>query len=304
MFSPSMRSEARGKVIEQRTYVAHRGGDDYRKVAQRIVADLKAGTLELRPLPRVAVELGRLASSGDPDMSNAMQIINRDAKLAGKVLKAASSTAFGKRPPRDLQQAAMRLGVVGLRNMAFAASMGAVFRCPPLDELVREQMSHGFVTAVLSAHVCKLARLDTQTGFLCGLFHDVGHMVVLSALAAYGAESPKYLDFKFVRRVGTAAHARLGAFLLSKWEVGPIVQDVAAHHHKAEDAKVAAGFATAVAIADHADHLGGRSEEERVQRLTATPCPQGVPLSEEHVALLAKAAHAARTDPILKQLER
>jgi HD-like signal output (HDOD) protein len=293
-----MGAQIRGKVIEeQRVYsVGAQAEERSREVARRIGGDLKAGRIKLRPLPRVAVELSKLASSQDPDIGRALEIIQRDAQLATKVLKAASSSVFGSRPPRDLRQASMRLGVTGMRDMAFAVSMKGVFRCPPLDSVVKEDMQHGFVTGILTGFICKMMKLDAQQGFIAGLLHDVGRMVVVSALAEYGRQDKTLLDLDFVERVAKGAHPRLGAYLLAEWGFPPEIQQTSLYHHK--PSKSEEGLPTVVAMADYVDDLGGSGEAERASRLFADPCPFGPDLSTAHIDALAQAAEAARNDPI------
>lgn len=296
----------RGKVIEpQRVYnipgsSSEEDEERWRKTAARIGSDLKAKRIKLRPLPRVAVELGKLASSTDPDIGHALEIIQRDSQLASKVLKAASSSVFGSRPPNDLRQASMRLGVTGMRDMAFAVSMKGVFRCPPLDSIVKEDMAHGFVTGILTGFISKMMKLDAHQGFIAGLLHDVGRMVVISALAEYGRKDKSMLDVDFVQRVAKGAHPRLGAYLLADWGFPPEIQRISLHHHKPE--KDETGLSTVVAMADYVDDLGGETEQERAQLLMNQPCPFGPALSPAHVQALAQAADTARNDPILKDI--
>ncbi|MBV1860049.1 MAG: HDOD domain-containing protein [Nannocystaceae bacterium] len=298
-----MRLSRRGRIVAQRVYaVPNDGGEDerWRETARTIGADLKAGRLKMRPLPRVAVELGRLASSADPDVRRAEEVIQRDSQLAARVLKTAGSLAFGARPPTSIREASVRLGVAGLRDMAFAASMAGVFRCPGLDDMVREEMAHGFVTAVLTGVVCRMMKLDAQAGFVAGLLHDVGRLVVMTALSEYGRKDNSLLDRAFVRRVGERAHSKLGGYLLEDWGVDAAVQKVARFHHRPERSDEP--LVTVVAMADHIDRVGGDTEEERVERLLAQPCGAGPELSTAHVEALATAAQQARQDPALADL--
>ena len=291
----------KGKVVEQRVYSIGEGDADSLKVlARRIGRDLKADRIKMRPLPRVAVELGRIASSTDPEIARAMEVIQRDTQLATKVLQVASSSAFGTRPPRSLHEASMRLGVTGLRDLAFAVSMAGVFRCPGLDGVVRTNTTHGFVTAVLTGYVCRMMKLDANEGFLAGLLHDVGNLVVATALSEYGREDKQYWDPALAKRLGRASHARLGAYLLERWGFSKAVRDVALGHHRPDDA--AEPLAIVVAMADHVADIDGATEEERAQALAADPCQYGPALSDAHVAALAHAAHLAHNDPVLQDM--
>ena len=101
--------------------------DDFkRELGLRIVKDLRDDALELRPLPEAALRLAELARDPDPSIDDAVSALERDPALASRVLKVASSPAVSRRPPADLGQAAMAVGVHQLRDMAFAVASRVV----------------------------------------------------------------------------------------------------------------------------------------------------------------------------------
>jgi len=185
----------------------------------------------------------------------------------------------------------------GCRDLAFAVSLAGVFRCPPLDEPAQEEVKHGFVVAVLSSYICRMMKTDASEGFLAGVFHDAGRLVVLNALADYGRKDSRLWDPEVARRVGNGAHGPLGTLLLERWGLGGTVRECARHHHK--PGQTDEPLATVVAMADYVDRLGGSTESERAERLSENPCPHGPGLSAAHVTALAGAADAARNDPML-----
>ena len=149
--------------------------EEQREFRKRLSRDIREGQFQIPPLPEVAVELNALANSADPDIGRAVTLIERDGQLAAKVLQVASSASYGVGAPiTDVRRAAVRIGISGLRNVALALIMGRVFRCGPLDGLMREIMQHGFITACTTGWVCRVLKIDNRTGFLCGLLHDVG----------------------------------------------------------------------------------------------------------------------------------
>lgn len=285
-------------MIEQRVYsvdTEDAEADRLRTLANRIASDLKKGRVKIRPLPRVAVELGKLAASTDPDLGAAIALVQRDANLAGAVLRGASSASLAGKPPTNVAEAAMKLGVAGMRDMAFAASMAGVFRCGGLDASVKAQITHGFTVGVLTSELCKMMKIDNSVGFLAGLFHDVGTLLVISALCTYGRETQ---DAATVRRISERIHTRVGQFILKQWDMDPNIV-AAARHHDDDDAE---GLAVVVQMADYIDHIGGSTAEERVARLVAEPCPYGPPLSAAHLQYLAATAEAAHNDPFITSL--
>lgn len=269
---------------------------------RRIADDVRDGTLEFPPLPQVAMELGNLAASIDPDMQVAMRLVERDNQLAGRVIRVAASPAMGGRSVTDLRGAVMALGVNGLRDLAFAASMGKVFRCAPLDALVRTEMLHAFVVAIGSAAACRMLAVGERYGFLCGLFHDIGRVAVFMALSRYGRAEPTYWDSALAGRAADALHAELGPLVLSSWGLHNMVTRVAEHHHRPARAGAAMPLCLAVATVDAADRLVAESPEARAEALCALPLGYQAGLDAAQLATIAQVVHTARNDDILARL--
>ncbi|MBL4684180.1 MAG: HDOD domain-containing protein, partial [Nannocystaceae bacterium] len=266
--------------------------------------DARNKRLDFPPLPQVAVELGRLASSSDPDLGEATRLVERDNQLAGRVVQVASSAAMGGRAVTDLQGAVVRLGVNGLRDLAFAITMGRVFRCPPLDDLVKQQMQHSFVVAIGTARACKMLGLSDKYGFLCGLFHDIGHLAVLIALARYGRDDPEMLKPEFASTVADQLHGSMGPWVLKSWGMHNMVVDVAAHHHESGSAGAAMPMCQAVAAVDAADgvELEVDTAQARAAALCQLPVGYEAGLSGDQLVDLAEVVHIARNDDVVARM--
>ena len=290
--------ERQGKVIEQRVYVVagvDGEAEGLRQLANRVASDLKKGRVKIRPLPRVAVELGKLPASNDPDLGAAVALVQRDPNLAGAVLRGASAASFAGKAPTNVAEAAMKLGIAGMRDMAFAAALPGVFRCGALDAVVKAQITHGFTVGVLTSELCKMMKIDNSVGFLAGLFHDIGTLLVVSALCSYGKETQ---NPAVVSQISERIHTRVGQFILKQWDMDPHIVTAARHH----DDDHTEGLAVVVQMADYIDRVGGASAAERTARLVAAPCPHGPPLPQPHVEHLAAVAEAARNDPFIMSL--
>lgn len=307
MLLAMQQASGRARVIDYRRVhtiepadVASRSATEV--LRERVLADVAEGRLEFPRLPAVAVELGRLASSLDPDMETAVALVERDPELALKVLKVASSPAMGGRKVADLPGAVMRLGVNGLRDMAFAASMGKVFRCPQLDGLVKEQMLHSFAVAIVGARACNMLGVGKNLGFLCGLFHDVGRLALLMALSQYGREDARWWNPALASQVGDELHGELGALLLAAWEMDSVVKSVATHHHDPAGAGSAAPVCMAIATIDTAYYLPGADEDACAEALAALPVGYQAGFAPDQLDELARRVHSARNDDILARL--
>lgn len=271
-------------------------------IRQRFARELREGTLEIPELPATALELGRLAACLDPDVPAAVRVVERDPQLAGRILALARSAAFGPTPPRDLQQAVMRLGVNGLRDAAFAASIGHVFRSPQFDELVRSEIMHAFVVGVGSAVACRALGVGGREGFVCGLLHDVGRLALLTALARWCRDDPWMADPAKIAPILEELHPEAGRLVLSSWGVSGTARGVAEHHHAPHEAGAFAPVALAVATVDLADRIEADDAEQRAQQLCAEALGYQAGLDASALQAVATAVTRARGDEMLAQL--
>jgi HD-like signal output (HDOD) protein len=264
----------------------------------RIAADVHAGRLAIPPFPRVALELHKIARSVRPDLALACQLIEREAELAGRVVKAACAPVFGGRAVTRLQDAGMRLGTDGLRNVAMAASMGRVLR-GRVAAIARDIMMHSFVVAVTAHKVCGLLGLPVHEGYMLGLFHDIGRAVIAVALDDYGQRAPALLDPGAMTRIADALHGRVGAIVVESWGLGELAQDVGGHHAAgAEDAAAARRPVHAVRVADAAERLAAASASERAALLAGSPAVVGLGLSPAQLTAIAEQIDVARADNV------
>lgn len=273
---------------------------EQREFRARLSRDIREGQFQIPPLPEVAVELNALANSPDPDIGAAVTLIERDAQLAAKVLQVASSASYGLGGPiTDVRRASVRIGISGLRNVALALIMGPVFRCGPLDGLMREIMQHGFITACTTGWICRVLKIDNRTGFLCGLLHDVGKQALLAALARLARRYPQWLERAFVDEAMLTMHQEIGALVVGKWALPDVVRDCARFHHHAQEVPPERGtqpMVMAVGVANFAANLKGETAEACAETLRLEPLPYKAGLAREHLLDIARMVEQSRVD--------
>lgn len=291
-------AKRRHRDLEVKTFVIEDEGTDTWGTEQfktelgiRILRDLRRNTLELRPLPDAALRLSELARDPDPGIENAVAVLERDPSLAARVLKLAASPAMSRRPPADLSQAALTVGVHQLRDMAFAVASGRVFRAPGLDDQLKREHLHSFQVGVATAEVFKRMGIGSKQGFLVGMLHDIGALLLYSALSQYGRESPEFLEPAFVTRARHVLHAALGEAVIRSWGLSETVRAGAKYHHHPSDAGALSQVALAVSVADHAAKLEAVSEKDRAAQLS------------EHAPLFAAGLNASDAAAIAAAIE-
>lgn len=258
------------KDLEVKTFVIEDepvANSELKALGLRILRDLRQGTLELRPLPDAALRLAELARDPDPSIDDAVAVLERDPSLASRVLKLAASPAMSRRPPSDLSQAALTVGVHQLRDMVFAVAAGRVFRAPGFDAQLKQAHHHSFQVGVGTAEIFKRMGIGSKQGFLVGMLHDIGALLLFAAISQYSRESPEFLELEFISRARTKLHSTLGETVIRSWGLSETVRAGAKYHHRPADAGALSQVALAVSVADYAANLKAEGGADRAQQL-------------------------------------
>jgi len=186
-------------------------------------------------LPRVALEVARLAEDERSSAEDMAAIIHRDQFLAGRVLALANSAARGARGCRilNLRQAVARLGI----NIVRDAIMTAALQQSICKGRRKNLMARLWQASLGSAMGCRLLGSalgkDADKAFLIGLLHDIGKPVVV------------WLADKAQRPIGIADaeldgalpglikefHCDTGARIARRWRLPPLLTNAIEHHH-------------------------------------------------------------------------
>lgn len=285
--------EAKTFVIEDETTESWGPEQFKQQLGIRILRDLHQGTLELRPLPEAALRLVELARDPDPSIDDAVAVLERDPSLAARVLKLAASPAMSRRPPSDLSQAALTVGVHQLRDMAFSVASGRVFRAPGFDAELQHAHLHSFQVGVATAEIFKRMGIGSKQGFLVGMLHDIGALLLYAAVSQYGRDTPEVLDLGFISRARRTLHAALGEAVIRSWGLSETVRVGAKHHHHPAGAGALSQVALAVGVADYAANLQADGEAERAQQLAAYAPLYAAGLNATDAAAIAAAVESA-----------
>lgn len=131
----------------------------------------------------VGLSLLELTRNEDYSMSEITRVISSDPALTGRIIKLANSAAqAGLQPARNVQEAAMRLGVRAVRNLALGFTLvngNRAGACQGFDYDV--YWSHSLATAV--AAQCLAARVKLVVpaeAFTCGLLSGIGRLALAS----------------------------------------------------------------------------------------------------------------------------
>ncbi|HET9958132.1 MAG TPA: HDOD domain-containing protein [Polyangiaceae bacterium] len=201
-------------------------------------------------LPGVALELMAISGQPDPDLGEVVALLERDAMLAGTVLRLVSSPFYaGRARIRSLREAVVRIGVRGVRDAVFEAALRqGVFAMREYADTAQTVARHSTVTAYVAKLIARRAHLDADTAFLGGLLHDVGYAGLLLAVAHVEGDdapglAPMWGDV-------CSLHPRASRMLAERWGLPWEIAEIAGSHHDSSAASTSRVLA-AVRLADH-----------------------------------------------------
>lgn len=289
MISPARRNPEYGRG----THTIEDDPDDgeVERLATFLDEMLESNAVKLPRPPTVALEIHELSRRVDADIGKIAALLGREPVLAAQVLKLANSAMYrGEMPSATLKEALMRVGLAAARDIVMEAAMHmTIIRAEGMNATLERVRRHSSGVAWLSRAVARNTALEAENAFLVGLLHDIGLSVGLMGAAEYlrRLREPVRLT---PRRwlVVNEAHARLGGKVLARWNVGPALTYVVAHH----DQLVIEGRAhPSVAVLQIAEQIAREYEWD------VTPTVEG-----EDLPIVASAGNPDDTDRALQAL--
>ena len=242
------------------------------------MADIKGKVMQaMRELPSLPVVVQKLLTvMNDPrsSLDDVTRVLSSDQALAGKVLKLVNSPFYGMSGEvATISRAVLVMGYSGLRSVATGFGVATALAKLGGKRTLADFWSHSLATAA-GGQVFAESRRDTapdpEEAFVAGLLHDVGHVVLASAVpeayaeaqaAAAGQADPLQAE----RTVMTMDHTQVGQKLLQYWKLPEALQDAARRHHSIE---ICGGdsqpLTTMVAIGDTLARLHGSAFEPSI----------------------------------------
>ncbi len=276
--------------------------DSDAEAAVLLTEELRRDQWQIPPLPRVAHELIQLSNDPEAKPAKIVALIERDVSLASRMLRLASSVAFGASRVTDLRRAVVKIGNAGLRTVALASAMSSAFKAGSLARLARAEMEHAYVVAVGSAWVCRRLDLDPAQGFLSGMMHDVGCLALLSVLANGAHTKGRVVSPAAALPVLANLHADAGALVAHSWALDEEVIAAIRLHHMTAEATVSRAT-LAVALADAAEEIHHPDAEEHMRELMNHPARIELNVGHADVLELIHCIADARNDGVAMALE-
>jgi HD-like signal output (HDOD) protein len=203
----------------------------------------------LAELPPFSPILNRLIANlaqQDVSFARVSELIEKDAVLAGNLLKLVNSALYGRRGTiNSIRHAVAMLGVNKLRNAALSMSVARMWshvKTPPAWSLASFNRHAAGVAILADLLAQKLPADHGEGAFAAGLFHDIGWLLVVLGCpeeyeqisAAYSQDERSGAECEL--QVLGMSHADLSAEALAAWNLPePIQAAVRYHAHPEQD---------------------------------------------------------------------
>jgi HD-like signal output (HDOD) protein len=211
---------------------------------------IRARALEsLSKLPALSPLLMRLVQtlardSDDVSFGQVALLIERDAVVAGHVLKVVNSPLYQRRASvQSIRHAIVLLGLAKVRNLALGMSVSHMWvkmKAAPGWSMA-EFNQHAVAMAVLADMLTQRLRvIEGEAAFLAGLFHDFGRLLIAVALPAEhtaiaALHQKEHLPLPDCEKMILGFdHAELSSDVLATWRL-PLATQAAVRYHHAPD---------------------------------------------------------------------
>ena len=202
--------------------------------------------LGVATLPQVTRQILKAVEDPNSTSRELNEIILHDQALVARILRVVNSAFYGM-PGLigSVERAIVVLGTKGVKNIAIAASLGALFEGKPFCDgfAPKDLWVHSIAVAVAARELARTMKLGlADESFLAGLIHDIGMLVSLQVCPEQLREvcntaRQSREDFCAIeQRIIGADHQELGMGLATRWRFPRSVQQVAGFHHRPKQA--------------------------------------------------------------------
>lgn len=213
-------------VVEMR----YHADDETAQMLHAFQTDLDARKFNLTTLPEVAIKIRNMLDNNDYGARQIAEVINRDAVIAAKIIRAANSPIyFGAAKCETVQAAIVRLGLLTTKQLVIGFTLRDLFqtKAPLLHKLMAEMWQQSLDVAANSFVLARHTKLfDPEEAMLAGLVSNIGVLSVLN----YAKNYPKLLENEvLLRQWADTLKAEVGGMVLQHWQFPDEIVEVARH---------------------------------------------------------------------------
>ncbi|MCK4377836.1 MAG: HDOD domain-containing protein, partial [Deltaproteobacteria bacterium] len=212
---------------------------------------------QLPTLPAIYHEIMGLIDR-NADFDKIVAVVEKDPAITAKVLQVANSAYF-RSFTASLKRAAVFIGLMNLKDIVLGCSVLEALDCRRLGKFSIESLWEHFVRSNGLVHNLYERIHDKKVDETCGsvgLLYDVGLLVLLryfpgrfKEIMARCRQQPDRGLVEAEEAVMGVNHARLGAYVLSWWNLPqPIIEATMYHHNPLSDSVASRDFVSLVGV--------------------------------------------------------
>ena len=224
--------------------------------------------------PQIIADLQMEMAMPDPDLSDIASLINKDAALAGSVLKVINSPFYSTHSISSIQQAVMMLGMNTIANLVNAVQLREmnVYADDMTDE--NQLVFNRFWDSAEDVAKCcmliakRLSFLDSDIAYMLGLFHNIGIPLLIHKYPNYLSvitESYQTTDSRVIdveNNEFNTNHAVIGYYVARSWKLPEIIGQIISEHHNCHHIFTNKSDTTSekiayIAVLKMAEHIAG-----------------------------------------------
>ena len=218
----------------------------------------KAEVLPVSPslLPKLLPQLADV----NGDFDEVVNTISFEQTLTARLLQICNSAFFGQEEPVEtVTEAVNRVGYQSVYLLVAKINGSNSFIQPAASSVDSAALwKHSVITAFNASFVAESAGLDGNLLLTAGLMHDIGKVVIAQNLPmdkGIHFHQPATPDSLVAEAAAFGCnHAELGASLLEKWNLPPLLVNSVRYHHHPQNAGDHARPAACVAIGNAIAH--------------------------------------------------
>ena len=198
-------------------------------------------TRDLPAMPHVASKVLELSADPSTSAKQLQQVISDDQAMTARILKIANSAMYScSRKIKTLTEAIVMLGFNSIRSLVVTSAARNLYQTSNKRMGLKERLL--WEHSIGTAFGCRLLVQDrfphmAEEAFLAGLMHDIGKLV-LNQQAGEQFDEIVQIVYNENRMFAETEdemlgfnHTEVGAMLVNKWKLSPILEQVIRDHH-------------------------------------------------------------------------
>lgn len=178
--------------------------------------------------PEIYFQVKKTIDHPKSTIEDVASIISQDPNISARILKIANSAFFGFATEiESITRAITIMGLAHLQNLVLAVSATKTFKGINSELInMKDFWLHSIYCAAIAQLVAKKCNiLDSERLFVCGILHDIGHLVIYSTLPTHASNvlvraRHEHLPLEQLEtEIFGFNYAEVGGELLKQWKL-------------------------------------------------------------------------------------